>query len=585
MRTKSNALTPRYKRLMEKESWKDFSIGITLGILAGTLTGLALIILLPACVSLSGGHIVWGLRFDGWLITLAALSVVVAILDFFGQKIGYIGALGFMHDMHHKIGNKIAGLPLGWFQADSAGTLSRMVTQEMMNLAQSAATFIYQLFYTIASTIVIIIGSWIWSPHLGILLSVAIPILFFLLQFSRRFISKGKSMTDPHEDEVASRMVEFARCQGALRSCNASSGYPPLFRAFEEADIIGRRALWWEALGNGLSGSFVQMIVVGMIYLCVNLAISGQLGALETVATIGMCLRFTKMLEDITTNLAGMEERRILMDHVDEVMDTVEMQVPSKSKPYQEKGSLSMKNVSFSYEPAQPILRDISFDIPSGTMCALVGPSGCGKTTIVRLLSRFYDVDSGQVLIGGVDVKDLTTEDLMSQISMIFQDVYLFDDSLKANIKVGNPMATDAQIRAAADLAGVTEIANRLPDGWDSRVGEGGRSLSGGERQRVSIARALVKQAPIVLVDEATSALDAENEGNIVRAFEELRKHATLVVIAHKLETIQNADQVLVLNDRGQVIQTGSHEELIAQKGQYQDFWEYRNRAADWSLV
>ena len=168
---------------------------------------------------------------------------------------------------------------------------------------------------------------------------------------------------------------------------------------------------------------------------------------------------------------------------------------------------------------------------------------------------------------------------------MVFQDVYLFDDTLAANVRVGDPNATEEQVRRAADLAGVTEVVDRLPHGWDTRVGEGGRALSGGERQRVSIARALLKRAPIVLLDEATSALDAENEANIVAAMEELRRTSTLIVIAHKLETIAAADQVVVLGDDGRVAQRGRHEELVDVPGPYRDFWEQRSRAHGWALV
>ena len=187
--------------------------------------------------------------------------------------------------------------------------------------------------------------------------------------------------------------------------------------------------------------------------------------------------------------------------------------------------------------------------------------------------------------VGGTDVRDMPTSQLMEQLSMVFQDVYLFDDTLAANICISNPAADDAQVRWAADLAGVTEIIHRLPHGWHTRVGEGGRALSGGERQRVSIARALLKRAPIVLLDEATSALDAENEANIVAAMQELRRTSTLIVIAHKLETIAAADQVVVLDDAGRIAQQGHHDELVSVEGPYRSFWEQRTRARGWELV
>ena len=274
-----------------------------------------------------------------------------------------------------------------------------------------------------------------------------------------------------------------------------------------------------------------------------------------------------------------------MMNHIDQVMDSPVLPEPDTSPETPSGGSVELVDVDFGYQADVPVLRGISMTVPSGSMCALVGPSGSGKTTIARLVARFYDTDSGQLRVGGVDVKQLTTENLMSQLSMVFQDVYLFDDTLEANIRLGRQDATDDEVRHAANLAGVTEIVERLPSGWETRVGEGGRALSGGERQRVSIARALLKRAPIVLLDEATSALDAENEANIVAAMEELRRSSTLIVIAHKLETIAAADQVVVLGADGRVAQQGRHEDLVGVDGPYRDFWQYRNSASGWSLV
>ncbi|MBF1735501.1 MAG: ATP-binding cassette domain-containing protein, partial [Trueperella pyogenes] len=213
-------------------------------------------------------------------------------------------------------------------------------------------------------------------------------------------------------------------------------------------------------------------------------------------------------------------------------------------------------------------------------------PSGCGKTTIARLIARFYDVNSGTVSVGGRDVRQWDPAELMAQLSLVFQDVYLFDDTLVANVRIGRPEASDTELEEAARLSGVDEIVARLPLGWETRVGEGGRALSGGERQRVSIARALLKDAPIVLFDEATSALDPENEHRVTAAMDVLRQNASLIVIAHKLDTITAADQIVVLDENGRVVQIGTHSQLFAETGgQYRAFWDARTRAAGWRLV
>ena len=579
------SLLARYHRLMAEDSWGKMVRGLALGVLYGVFSGLALLALLPASVALAGGGTCWGLGFGGWLVVLAACAVVSTITDFQGQRTSMTGALGFMHDVHHAVGDKIARLPLRWFTADTAGTMSRAVSQEMLSLGESAAHFLYRIASTTAGCAVIWAGSWAWDWRLGLFLTVGAPVMALLIGLARRLVDRGKAIAEPAERELATRVVELARCQGALRSCRAVGRYGRLRAAFDDGARAAARALWWETGGNLLSGALTQVIVIGMIMLTASFAVAGTMEPLPAIATIGMCLRFTTMLDDIGASVFGVEERRQMMNHLDAVMDAEVMDEPASRAALGEPGAVELDGVVFGYRPGERVLDGVSLRVPARSMCAIVGPSGSGKTTIARLVARFWDADSGTVRVGGVDVRDMPTAQLMEQLSMVFQDVYLFDDTLAANIRVGDPRADDERVRRAADLAGVAEIVDRLPGGWDARVGEGGRALSGGERQRVSIARALLKRAPIVLLDEATSALDAENEANIVAAIEELRRTSTLVVIAHKLETISAADQVVVLGDDGRVAQVGRHDRLVEVEGHYRDFWTQRTRARGWALV
>ena len=581
----ARSLLARFHRLMAESSWRQTRDCIILAGANGVLVGLALLVLLPASVALGTGAPRWGLSFGGWLIVLVVLGVATAITEFQGQRRGMSGALGFMHDVHHAVGDQIARLPLRWFTSDSAGTLSRAVSQEMVSLGESAAHFMYKLTSTTAACVVVWAGSWAWDRRLGLLLTVAAPLFAGLVRAARRLLDHGKSISEPAERELATRVVEIARCQGALRSCRAATGYSRLTAAFDDGARASRRSLWWESAGNLVNGALSQVIVVAMIVLTSSLAVSGTMEPLVAVAVIGMCLRFTTMLDDIGAAVMGMEERRQMMNHLDAVMDAELMAEPEARATLPDPGAVELDDVVFGYRTDEPVLAGVSMSVPARSMCAIVGPSGSGKTTIARLIARFWDTGSGSVRVGGTDVRDMPTSQLMEQLSMVFQDVYLFDDTLDANIRIGNPAADDDQVRWAADLAGVTEIVDRLPHGWDTRVGEGGRALSGGERQRVSIARALLKRAPVVLLDEATSALDAENEANIVAAMQELRRTSTLIVIAHKLETIAAADQVIVLDDAGHVAQRGSHESLVEMEGPYRSFWEQRTRARGWALV
>lgn len=333
-----------------------------------------------------------------------------------------------------------------------------------------------------------------------------------------------------------------------------------------------------------MSGVGTQAVVVGLIMLAAGLALGGQLGPLEAFAFIGIALRFNQILSEISEQRLGLESQRQNVATVDD-LDASVLGDTTEPAALPTPGSIQLDRVRFGYRSDTPVLNSISLTVPPRTMTALVGPSGSGKTTIARLVARFYDVDSGTVRVGGIDVRDQSVEQLMGQLSMVFQAVYLFDDTLRANVLVGNPSASNDEIERAARLAGVSEIVDRLPDGWNSLVGEGGRALSGGERQRVSVARALLKRSSIVLLDEATSALDPENEANIVAAVEELRQRSTVLVIAHKLDTIRSADAIVVLGDDGCVEQAGTHDELIAAPGRYRDFWNSRIQASGWRLL
>ncbi len=584
------SLISRLREPLSAEGRAGFAQVMYLSCVVGLVRGFSLISFIPAAIALTSGEAAWGMSLRGWLIMLAVCAVASFVLEYVLAMRSYIVAFDFLTNMHRAIGNKIASLPLGAFHADTAGKTSRLVSRELMMLGEIFAHMYSPLIAAIVTSLTMLVGITVFSPILGIACLAAIPIVGGGVWIARRCLLSGSALKEPPAQELSHRIVEYATKQGALRACGRSASYEPLQQAEKSYGAAARRSLIRETLGQIANGMAAQLVVVSLISAIGVLAVWGSVSPIEAVVAIGLLLRFTQILVDIGALASAFETRRPVLDLAHEILSAPELPVLSDdsglSVQSASNSSVALDHVSFSYEADHPVLRDISFHVEPGTMTAIVGPSGCGKTTIARLIARFYDVNSGTVSVGGRDVRQWDPAELMAQLSLVFQDVYLFDDTLVANVRIGRPEASDTELEEAARLSGVDEIVARLPLGWETRVGEGGRALSGGERQRVSIARALLKDAPIVLFDEATSALDPENEHRVTAAMDVLRQNASLIVIAHKLDTITAADQIVVLDENGRVVQIGTHSQLFAETGgQYRAFWDARTRAAGWRLV
>lgn len=577
-------IVPRMQRMISRP--ENMRPAVAASVSVGLVEGIALAALLPTISALAQDAPVWGLGLSGWLWILGILAVASFGLNYWESQANYAVALDFLKSLHRLVGDQVAKQPLGWFARPLAGALSRMVSTELMSAGEIFAHMFGPLVSRTTAAIVIIVAAWFWNPALGLVLTLAVPIFVLITLASTALMRRGRAIHEPQESALANRVVEYAQSQGSIRSCGRSDDYVPLTRALEHAHSAKIRGLWLETAGLLLSGMVTQGVIVALITVTGSLAVDGSLEPVPALAFIGLALRFTSTLSAITMSAMGLESRRPLLDGLDDVLTAQPLPEPATTSTLPAPGTVELDDVTFSYSTGgAQALRNMSITVPAGSMVALVGPSGSGKTTVAKLVCRFHDVDDGRVLVGGLPVTEQTTEKLMSQLSMVFQDVYLFDDTLEANVAVGRPGATESEIRTAAGFAGVTEIAQRLPDGWATRVGEGGRALSGGERQRVAIARALLKGAPIVLFDEATSALDIENEANIVAAVDKLREQATVIVIAHRLSTIMRADTIIALDADGTVEAQGTHEELLAGGGTYARFWHRLESARGWQLT
>ena len=596
-------LISRLREPLSAAGRTNFRQVTALSCIVGVVRGLSLIAFIPAAIALTSGRPAWGMNLTAWLIVLALCALASFITEYLLAMRSYMVSFDFLSNMHRAIGDKVASLPLGSFRADTAGKMSRLVSRELMLLGEMFAHMYSPFIAAIVTSLTMLVGITVFSPALGLVCVLAIPVIAGGVWVARACLNSGSALKEPPAQELSHRIVEYATKQGALRACGRSSSYEPLERAEDTYGKAARRSLMRETIGQVVNGMAAQVVVVSLIIAIGLLAVGGSVSPVEAIVSIGLLLRFTQILVDIGMLASAFETRRPVLDLSHEVLSAPELPIlpassdqdpassnhdPSSSDqdPACSGSAVALTDVSFAYEADHPVLRGVSFQVAPGTMTAIVGPSGCGKTTIARLVARFYDVDAGSVSVGGRDVRQWDTAQLMAQLSLVFQDVYLFDDTLEANVRIGRADASDDDVKEVARLSGVDEIVERLPLGWNTRVGEGGRALSGGERQRVSIARALLKAAPIVLFDEATSALDPENENHITDAMDALRRNATLIVIAHKLDTITAADQIIVLDHSGRVAQVGTHAELYSQSdGQYRAFWQARSRAAGWKLV
>ncbi|MEV6427923.1 ABC transporter ATP-binding protein [Nocardia sp. NPDC051463] len=528
--------------------------------------------------------------FDGdtgraWTWTLLMLLAVaaVAIFGYLQAALGLRIAVGMQRGLQTRIGDHLNALPLGWFETRSAGTLSRMAVENVREIQGAVAYLVAKVLSGMVVPLGVAVGMLFIDWRIALTMLLSAPVLFLVNGLAGRAYARADAQAHAAANDADARVVEFAQSQTVLRAFGAvGAGNRALDGALRRQRAATSRMVFMSVPGLIVFSLFVQAVFLVLAYVVVVRVTDGDISAAAAVALIAVGSRFIEPLNQTALLGNGLRAAAAAVNRVTDLF--AEPTLPESTATVTPGApTVVFDKVSFGYDPAEPVLSDITFRVPAGTTTAIVGPSGAGKTTVLRLAARFYDVDSGSVAVGEHDVREQPSSTLLDQLSLVFQNVYLFNRSVAENIRIGNPDATRDQVWRAATAARVDEIVQRLPDGMDTAVGEGGAALSGGERQRVSIARALLKDAPIVLLDEATSALDPHSEAVVVRGVHEVTKGKTVIVVAHRLATIAHADQILFV-DGGRIVERGTHAELLELGGRYADFWNERSRAAGWRL-
>ncbi|SHY31415.1 transmembrane ATP-binding protein ABC transporter [Mycobacteroides abscessus subsp. abscessus] len=524
-----------------------------------------------------------------WLVVVAILGAITVTVDTFAMYRSYrISVYEVCDTLIDRVADHVLQLPLGWFNAKREADVANATSKEINTLSHLASMVIPNLCNAFIVPLVMLVATAFIEWPLAVVMAVSI--LPFILTWRKMSAAttRANDMEDRTSAAAAGRLIEFARLQPVLRATGAATSWDPVqetLQADSEATLAGLRIKGRPAQGFNLIANVTFAVVLA-------LGLSFVTGArLDPIAYLVIAAVSARMLLPLTKAAlyaSEVDNAAVALRQMGIILDAAPLAEPDSEQAREPRGtSIEFRGVSFSYESGRPVLDDVSLTAPQGAVTALVGPSGAGKSTILRLTARFWDVDAGSVTIGGVDVREIPTTRIMELTSMVFQDTYLFDTTIRENLRIARPNATDAELEEAARKARLDRVIEALPHGWDTEVGPAGQSLSGGERQRVAIARAFIKDAPILLLDEITSALDGENESAISDVISQLSEGRTVIVVAHRLSTIDSADQVVFLEplaDGAIVAETGTPKELSSRPGRFHDFVAAADTSSRWQL-
>ncbi|MBQ6889181.1 MAG: ABC transporter ATP-binding protein [Lachnospiraceae bacterium] len=474
-------------------------------------------------------------------------------------------------------------LPMGYFNSNSLGYITSVTTNTMENLADVATRVVMMTTQGFLATLLIAITMLFFDYRIGLIVLIGFVVYLGVNSMLQKYSGTIAHKKDEADSTMVDVVLEYIQGMAEIKAYSiAGESNKKLTKAIEECEKVNM-GLEWKCIPLMTLQNFItKMLGVLTCIVSLYLYTNGNMELPICVMMLVCSFMLYASLDTAGSFSALLRHVETAVDKANKVLGLETMDVEGKDiQP--ENYEIEFKNVEFSYEQRK-IIDGVSLRIKEGTTTAIVGPSGGGKTTLCNLMARFWDVQKGCVKLGGIDVKKYSIDSLMKNFSFVFQRVYLFEDTIANNIRFGQPDASMEQIVEAAKKACCHEFIMKLPNGYDTIIGEGGASLSGGEKQRISIARAIMKNAPIIILDEATANVDPENEKDLVSAIDALTKEKTIIMIAHRLKTVRNADNILVV-DRGKIVEQGKHEELMARGGIYRRFVNSREIAGSWKLM
>ncbi len=572
----------KFFRFCDKREHGEFYRSIILGVLAALLS----VLKIPAIGVLLGALLTSGVTTKTILLSLSILLVSVigsSILKYRATALQTDGGYSTTANKRVQIAEHLRYLPMGYFNENSLGAITSVTTNTMDNLSGVSTRVVMLVTEGIFSTAVMTLAVFLFDRRVGLLIMAGLGIYYAV---NHALQSKSEQTTCRKfagDTAVVEQVLAFIKGIAEVKSYALIGRYNRRLEAVIEENVDANTDMELKLLPLMLAQNVVaKLIDVGVVVLSLMLYTSGHMALLNCIMLCICSFLLTEGLEQAGTQSSLLRVVDTCVNQATDILNLPAMDV-SGAELTPEHHNLHAENIRFSYGE-KPIINGITLDIPERTTTAVVGPSGGGKTTLCHLLSRFWDVDSGRVTLGGHDVRAYDMDSLMQNFSFVFQNVYLFHDTIANNIRFGKPDAPMEQVIAAAKKARCHDFILKLPQGYETVIGEAGGTLSGGERQRLSIARAMMKDAPIIILDEATANIDPENEKELMEAISELTQEKTVIMIAHRLKTIRHADQILVV-DKGQIVQRGTHEELMKQDGICRHFISGREKAVGWKLI